>query len=504
MILLLVAASRLDFQMTAINPGDNPFRRDYWTGGIDARIAALFRIALGLVLISDLADRLRDLFTFFTDLGVVPRGSLPGGALLRWSIFNLTGRPGPTAVLFLLGFPIAIAFIVGYRTRAATVLAWIYVCSMINRNSVICDGGDTVLRLLLFWSMFADLGARFSADCRLGRRTPRDTVPAMAIRCIQLQIVMIYSFTFFAKSGSSWRDGTAVLRVLENMQWSRGLGPLLSHHPIVCKFLARGTLLVEGSFSLLVLSPWRPRLTRAIALLLGTALHLGIFLTIRVGIFSLIMPASYVVFSMPEWIDRAHTLLTRRPPAPVTDAPSVGRWAARRRAVQLAVLTLAFGPALVSQILLARSWKVPRPLERWLTLLALQQDWRMFSPDTPPAEVSWIAPGFLVDGRAVEVIAAVAPGLGLPTGFVYTRWHKLGNNLVGQPENLLRGLGRYLCRRYNGDVAEPSRLDHFELALRVKPIVPPAPPTQTTYLRQRCLASPAHGVVQAGPPPPQR
>lgn len=490
--------------MMAINPADNPFRREYWTGGIDARIAALFRIAVGLVLVSDIADRLRDLFTFFTDLGVVPRGSLSGGVLLRWSIFNLSGRPGATAVLFLLGFPIAIAFTVGYRTRAATVLAWIYVSSMINRNPVICDGGDTVLRLLLFWSMFADLGARFSADCWLGRRTPQGTIPASPIRCMQLQIVMIYFFTFLAKRGTSWHDGTAVLRILENMQWSRGLGPFLSHHPLACKFLARGTLVVEGSFSLLVLSPWRPGLTRAIALLLGTALHFGIFLTIRVGIFSLIMPASYVVFVMPAWIDRAQMWLTRRSPASVAAPPPFGRWAARRRAVQLVMLALTFGPALGAQILFTRSGRVPRRLSRWLTLFALQQDWRMFSPDTPPAEVSWTAPGFLVDGRAVEVTTAVAPGFGPPTGFVYTRWHKLGNNLVGQPEDLVRALGRYLCRRYNGTAAGPSQLDHFELVLRIKPIVPPGPSTQTTYLRQRCLSPPAVSKSGDPPQPPQR
>src|SRR6185369_10928911 len=144
------------------------------------------------------------------------------------------------------------------------------------------DGGDAVLRLLLFWSMFADLGARYSLDCRLGRRPARATVPAIAVRCLQVQIAIIYLFTFLAKTGVTWRDGTAVLLVLENPQWSRGLGPLVARSPGLCKALSRATLVVEGVFPLLVFSPWRPRLARAAAIVLGTALHLGIFLTIRV------------------------------------------------------------------------------------------------------------------------------------------------------------------------------------------------------------------------------
>src|SRR6185369_3440973 len=162
---------------------DNPFRRAFWTGEIDARVPALLRIALGIVIVTDLVDRLRDLFTFFTDLGVVPRSAFP----MRWSIFAATGQPGPTAALFLLGIPIGVALMVGYRTRAASVLAWVFLTSVMARNPYICDGGDTVLRLLLFWSMFADLGARYSFDVRLGRRPARATVPAIAVRALQIQ-----------------------------------------------------------------------------------------------------------------------------------------------------------------------------------------------------------------------------------------------------------------------------------------------------------------------------
>src|SRR5581483_10484371 len=188
-------------------------------------------------------------------------------------------------------------------------------------------------------------GARFSLDCRLGRRAARATVPALPVRCLQVQIAIIYLITCIAKSGATWRGGTAVLLVLQNPQWSRGLGPLIARAPALCRALARATLLIEGAFPLLVFSPWRPRACRAAAIALGTALHLGIFCTIRVGLFSLVMPVSYLVFLAPEWIDRAERRLRGRGPAreaPRAASPPAPRWAALRRRAGLALLTLTF------------------------------------------------------------------------------------------------------------------------------------------------------------------
>ena len=270
--------------------------------------------------------------------------------------------------------------------------------------------------------------------------------------------------------------------MLQNMQWSRGLGPFVGRFPGVCKALTWGTLAFEATFPLLVFSPFRPRLTRAIALLAGTAFHLGIFVTMRVGLFSPIMPASYLVFLFPEWIDRAQRRLTGREPAPppatallperpvpapASPATRAARW---RHGVVVAALAVSFGTAMAGQAFAARGRNLRRPLARWLALLSLEQNWKMFSPDTPVTELSWAGPGFLTDGRPIDVVATVAPELTRPTGFIYTRWHKLAHNLVGQPQVLLRGVGQYLCRRYNGEHADP-KLDRFDLALVVTSVV---------------------------------
>src|SRR5262245_35533155 len=125
---------------------ENIFRRAFWTGVVDARPLALLRIGLGLLVIADLVDRLRDFNAFYTLDGMVPGpgdGVRPG---LGWTLFSLTSSRGATLALFLTGFPLAVAFALGYRTRIANLLLWVFVVSLQHRNLHVCDGGDAVLQ----------------------------------------------------------------------------------------------------------------------------------------------------------------------------------------------------------------------------------------------------------------------------------------------------------------------------------------------------------------------
>jgi hypothetical protein len=72
-------------------------------------------------------------------------------------------------VLFAIAALVAIALLVGYRTRLATVLLAL-LASLQARNPTLIQGGDNLLLLLLFWGMFLPLGARFAIDAALDRR----------------------------------------------------------------------------------------------------------------------------------------------------------------------------------------------------------------------------------------------------------------------------------------------------------------------------------------------
>src|SRR5262245_9925600 len=120
--------------------------RDYWLGETDARPAALFRAALGLVVLVDLLERLRHFHSFYTEAGLAH--SAPEA--LRWSLFLLARTPGPALTLYAAGIAAACALMVGYRTRAATIALWVFMVSLFNASPFLCDGGDAVVLALLF------------------------------------------------------------------------------------------------------------------------------------------------------------------------------------------------------------------------------------------------------------------------------------------------------------------------------------------------------------------
>jgi hypothetical protein len=474
---------------------ENPLRRAFWLGVVDARVPALLRIALGLLVATDLVDRLSDFHAFYTADGLVPAAHEAVRLGLRWSLFDLTASRGATLALFLAGFPLSLAFALGYRTRVVGPLLWAFVLSLQYRNLHVCDGGDAVLCALLFWCLFTDTGAALSLDVCLGRRRAEAWVPAAGLRFLQLQVALIYLVTFFSKSGPTWHDGTAVYRALVNSDWQRGLAPFVAARPRLCAALTRATLVIEGAFPLLVFSPVRPRLTRAIAVGAGLALHLGIFLTMRIGIFCEVMPLSYLVFVPGSLIDRVAVALGRRR-AP-TGAASRATTRPSRPLVWpiagargIAILAVPMALILTDQITRAAGRRVPAPVLGALTAIGQHQNWRMFAPDAPLADVTWRAPGRLRGGGSVELTETVLPQLRAHSGFLYSRWHRLRNSLIGASPDLLLPFGRFACRRANADAAPGGELVSFELVATLRPTLAPAPERTETVLRQDCAPAP--------------
>ncbi len=91
--------------------------------GLDIRSLALFRIGLALVIMTDLFWRFPDLASHYSDQGVLPRTSLIDSFLhpWYWSIHLLSGQPLVQGLLFLSAALLALAMLVGYRTRLATI-----------------------------------------------------------------------------------------------------------------------------------------------------------------------------------------------------------------------------------------------------------------------------------------------------------------------------------------------------------------------------------------------
>lgn len=476
-------------------PSRHPFQLAFWKEEVDARPLALLRIGLGLVVLTDWLDRLRDFHAFYTAPGLVPNEFVIASRAWRFSLLDGARTPLQVGVWFALGILASIALTCGWRTRLATVASWLLVQSVQERNILVCDSGDTVVRVLLIWGSFIDLGAVWSVDTLRGLRQRRPRIPALPVRLLQLQVAIIYCFAFLAKSGSLWRDGSAIYYALQTGDFTRPFGAVIARSPFLCRVLTRATLLVEGLFLPLVCSPVRPRLTRATALLGGLGLHAGIFLTMRVGVFSIVMPVSYLAFVEPEWLD-----------AVLARLPSVS-WLERYRRAAIArsgslrlpvapvhaLLLCSFALVLYERTAAELARPVPTVAQAFLGYSGLWQDWHIFSPDPPYTYERWQAPGVLTDGTQLDVLERAAPHMRPSPGFFYSRWYKWRSNLQQDQAAPLKLMGAYLCRRYNTRAAGP-RLSSFDLILHARSIAPPGQPPldekSWTFLHQSCAEAP--------------
>ena len=308
---------------------------------IDRRTLAMFRMVLALVLLSDLINRARHIAPFYSDQGVLPRfaqtqiySSLPW----LFSLHLLSGLVALQVLLFALALGCALALLVGYRTWWATFFSWVLLVSLHNRNPMVVQGGDVLLRLLLFWSLFLPLGARFSLDRSgdvSGPNTPKDqadgastdtrsqffetNVLSTGTVAILLQMCFVYWFTVALKSDPSWRsEGSALYYALSIDQMVKPLGSALLAFPSLLRLLTFATMALEFFGPFLVLLPfWRLRLAM-VGVFIGFHLIMGLCLAL--GIFPWVTTVGWLLFVPGQAWDALEKRLATSPSTYVVKA----------------------------------------------------------------------------------------------------------------------------------------------------------------------------------------
>jgi len=273
---------------------------------LDLRSLALFRIALGAVLLGDLIWRAQDLTVFYTDFGVLPRAALLDkfSPPARFSIHMMSGQLIFQAILFLVAAAFAVMLIAGVRTRLAAFASWFMVVSIQTRNPIILQGGDVYLRLLAFSAILLPLGALYSVDSAL--REPEKKKPKFAHfstpgLALIAQVAMVYTFALLLKTAPEWRrDFSAVYYALQIQQMSTPLGRLLLHFPKLLPWLTRGTLVQEGTIPLLLLTPFLAGPARLLGVVLIILLHVALGFSIRLGHFPYIACTAALPL-IPTW-----------------------------------------------------------------------------------------------------------------------------------------------------------------------------------------------------------
>ncbi len=456
------------------------FRKSFWTGTVDPRPLALFRLVLGGLVLFDLIDRARDFRAFFTDDGVLPRAALVNGfvRLYRFSLFDMWGDPFLCGLLYTAGVVCAVLFVAGYRTRLFNILTWVFVVSLHERNIVILDGGDTVVRCMLFWMMFADCGQIYSVDAWLGRVRPR-AVPVTPLRVAQIQVILIYICAAASKTGPWWRDGTALYHSLQLSDWARAsTAGWVIDHPRIAVLLSRATIPAEAAFLPLTMFPLsltgRHRRTKELLRLAGIAavvgLHAGIFITMRVGLFSLLMPACMILFIYPSWIPAALDRWLRPPPRHVAadPAPSRLRRLARNVLYGLALTEVACCAWMQMEIPNFAP-RTHQTVNSQIEFLGLWQNWKMFAPNPLGEDGHWQAMGHLGNKRTVNVLADTIPEFLPEHNFFFRRWAKFRSELYANSyPGEMPEFAKWLCCNYPSQGGN-TRLHDYDLVYWQQP-----------------------------------
>ncbi len=276
------------------------------TYGLDLRSLALFRIGLGALIIGDLIWRAQDLRAFYTDSGVLPRAVLLERFADRWiiSLHLLSGMALVQAGLFLVAMGFGLMVLVGYRTKLATIASWVLLISLQNRNPIILQGGDILLRMLAFWAMFLPLNAYFSLDRALDNSNAEYPQRAFTVGSLSLmaQVAFVYWFAALLKTGPEWRtDSSAVYYALSLEQFATPVGRFLLQFPYLLRLLTFLTLAIEVLAPVLLFSPFMTGPARTTSILLMVALQLGLLICLHLGHFPLVAIVAVIGF-LPTWL----------------------------------------------------------------------------------------------------------------------------------------------------------------------------------------------------------
>jgi predicted DCC family thiol-disulfide oxidoreductase YuxK len=322
---------RLLARFTARFPG---FSRRYLA--LDPRSLGLARIYLGLLLLADLLRRVPDLAVWYSNEGLLPNHTMlwRPGARYQFSFFFGASLTAEAAVLFVMCGVVFFCFLIGYRTRLFHVLSLACIVSLHDRVIFLENGGDVVLNILCAWTLFLPMGARFSVDAlraslrarpertaaELERRDdlPCETRPAisLAVLALLLQISVIYYFNVVHKGGTTWREGTAVHYALHQDRLVTWLGWQIRPHltPLLSQIMSYSSLVLEALAPLLVLNPLGWRISRRLAVVLITGLHLGFAALLNLGLFSFNMIGFFLLLIPDRDWERLGSIFGPRTP----------------------------------------------------------------------------------------------------------------------------------------------------------------------------------------------
>ena len=489
--------------------------------GLDPRSLAVLRIGLGITLLLDISIRAMDVEAMYSGYGFVPiETSIKSAGPWGWSLHWISGELWFQWTLFAIAYVLAIGVLLGWQTRWMVLGSFILLASIQTRNQVILNGGDAMFRVMLFWAIFLPLGRVWSLDARrrLRKGHPPDLKPVLSVAsfCFILQLCLVYWFAGTAKLNDLWLGfdpeaiwsdpallasasfgGEAMERAMSYDIYCKPLAGVLAQAPWFLRLICIGTLILEIIGPCLLFLPFGTRWMRLLLVVSFAMLHIGIELTLHVGMFSWVSLSAWAAL-LPAMFWDSRLLQRLRWPAKAVEVeetkvgpawpamlpPPVWGWAKFIGCQLMPAVVCIFFMSITLAWNLSYNFsskkrdgeehspreKIQRPIRRIANATCLRQRWNMFSKTI--ANESWIVSrAELKNGEVVDVLKGGRPvELKMPNDLSSTysnhRWRKLNVLLCSKQWRWRKHrepVAQYLCRTWNASHDEDEQIVRLEL-----------------------------------------
>jgi hypothetical protein len=434
----------------------------------DLRALALMRFCISAVIMLDLSVRLGDLEAFYSDTGAVPLAMIFEHAWNDYfiSIHTISGLWQVQLILFMLAYLFAIMLFIGYRTRLFTFLSWFMMLSLHNRNSLVLQGGDDLLRMTLFWAIFLPWGARYSCDAILSQqKRESNQIITVATIAYLLQISYIYTGSALLK-GHEWNsDFTAMYYVYGLDQIVYPHSKVLFYYPELLTKLTCIAYYFELLVPILFVIPIRHQWFRLSGVALIILFHTINLFTLFIGLFPLIGISTCLGILPSIAMDKFEKVSLRvrsrvrdsffsislfvqhfirwRPPL-----ESSRQWIRNTATASLVFLLLYVFDWNLSNIEFVTS-RLSDKMRVIGYVLRLDQNWGMFAPGVFKDDGWYILEGVTDKDKVINVFSTQCKGeekpRDIPGMFRNDRWRKYSENMILTYNSFMRG---YFCNYY--------------------------------------------------------
>jgi hypothetical protein len=295
--------------------------RDFFS--LDLRSLALMRVGMGIILFCDWLDRLPELAIHYSDAGILPRNAITG--LHPISLHMFSGETWFQAVLAGIALIFSLLVVVGWRTPFVLLISWFLLISIHSRNPSVMQGGDQLLRMMMFWGIFLPLGARYSIDSSLtpslsqGGRGGENRVLSPASVAYIVQLCLVYWFAATWKWTPEWRtEGTAVYLALKADYFTTRFAHFLLGYPEFLRYLTFAALWLETLGPAMLFLPFAPALQRLLVIFAFICFHVGLGLSLELSNFPWVCCVAWLALLPTSFWDRIESQLRQAAVAKLT------------------------------------------------------------------------------------------------------------------------------------------------------------------------------------------